>query len=305
MIQEKGSSGQAMHFLRFLIFLVLCTSLGTARAQQSQALTIFAATSLTDAFEALRTAFLDERPQAQVSLHFANSSTLAAQLLQGAPADIFASANAAQMQLVLEGDLATAADIEHFAYNQLALITPADNPAELHALADLARPGVLLVLAAESTPIRSYTDAMLEAYAQEHDERFLRAVYGNVASEERNVRLVTARVALGEADAGIVYVSDSMGDIAADLHVIDIDPAYNQLAAYPVAQLSEARNPSLARYFVDFLLSPPAQRILASFGFCADAILQAPASPTPEPSPDVTQATPAPAQPCPPAPASG
>ena len=225
-----------MCLLRFLLLLLL--SLVAAPLASAQAsLTIYAATSLTDAFESVAAAFEAEQPGVTLHLNFSSSSSLAAQIMAGAPADIFASANERQMELVVADGRIDDAAVRSFAHNQLVLALPADNPAGIESMRDLGGEGYLLVLAAPGTPIRAYTDAMLLSLHDEYGEDFSSRVLRNLASEESNVRQVVARLALGEADAGIVYQTDVLGDVGDKLLVIEIDAAHNQLAAYPIAPL--------------------------------------------------------------------
>lgn len=259
--------------LHLLFSISVCASLTSAQERRSGSLTVYAATSLTDVFEAIAAAFIEVYPDVRVLLNFANSSTLAAQLGAGAPADVFASANMLQMANVIEDGRVDEAAVEIFAHNRLVVIAPADNPAAIDAPGDLANEGVLLVLAAAGAPIRDYTDAMIAAYDSEYGEDFEARVRRNLVSEERNVRQVVARVALGEADAGVVYQSDALGDVADRLIAIPIAERHNQLASYPVAPLTDAAEPSLAADFIRFLRSPLAQAILAENGFCWPAIL--------------------------------
>ena len=274
------------------LLIALCFCLpGVAQEPRAQQLTVFAATSLTDVFEALRDEFLTANPDTEILLNFSSSSTLAAQLIQGAPADVFASANERQMEIVIEAGFIDEAELEIFARNQLVLITPSDNPAGLDAIRDLAGEGILLVLAAAGTPIRAYTDDMFASHGGEYGADFVEKVYRNLASEESNVRQVAARVALGEADAGIVYQTDVSGDVRGQLRAIEIAPAHNQQASYPIAALSESTNARLAERFVDFVLSDGARSILSAFGFCPPAILaeDSPGELTPEPGLEATQ----------------
>ncbi len=262
--------------IRFVIAIVLLASALSVGAQnREKRLTVFAATSLTDVFEGLRDAFIAANQDTEILLNFSSSSTLAAQLVQGAPADVFASANEAQMGLVIASGLIAPAAVEIFAHNQLVLIAPAKNPANIASVSDLGKESVLLVLAAPGTPIRAYTDAMLLSHAEEYGGDFTARVMGNLVSEESNVRQVATRVALGEADAGIVYQTDAIGDLSEDLQVIDIEPEHNQIAAYPIAPLSGAANPPLAQTFIDFIRSADAQPLFAAYGFCTPAILSA------------------------------
>ena len=276
---------QHRHLVALFVMLFVCLP-GGAQERASRKLIVFAATSLTDVFEALKDEFLSSNPDTDILLNFSSSSTLAAQLLQGAPADVFASANERQMEQVVEGGFIDEAELKIFAHNQLALITPSENPARVDAVRDLAGQGILLVLAAEGTPIRAYTDDMFVSYGDEYGADFVEKVYLNLVSEESNVRQVTARVALGEADAGIVYQTDVIGAVSSQLQAIEIEPAHNQLAAYPIAVLSDSANALLAARFVDFVLSVDGRSILAAFGFCTPAILaeDSPGEMTPEPT---------------------
>ncbi len=260
--------------LLLLIFASLLAVSGiSAQEQPRQYLTIYAATSLTDVFEALEVAYLENHPETEILLNFASSSTLAAQINAGAPADIFASANETQMSLVVDAERINQDDVHIFAHNQLVLILPADNPAEIESMADLANESILLVLAAEGTPIRAYTDAMLVSYNEEYGQDFSERVLRNLVSEESNVRQVTTRIALGEADAGIVYQTDAMGDLGQQLITLPISAEHNQLASYLIAMLSDSSNASAAAGFIDFLLSEAARDILIEYGFCSPAIL--------------------------------
>lgn len=244
----------------------------TLQAQDNQTLTVFAAASLTDAFEEIAAQFEAAHPGVDVLFNFGGSSTLATQLVEGAPADVFASANARQMEVVQAGGRIEV-EPEIFARNRLVIAIPADNPAEIESLADLARPGIKLVVAAAGVPVRDYTDAMLEGLAENVDfgEAYRDGFNANIVSEEDNVRQVAAKVALGEADAGIVYLSDITPDMADTVNALTIPDEVNTLAAYPIAITNDAAHPELAQAFVDYVLSRRGQAILVSWGFlCAE-----------------------------------
>lgn len=231
-------------------------------------LTIFAAASLTDAFEEIAEKYESENSDVQIELNFAGSSTLAAQIIEGAPADIFASANLQQMEVIQDsGDISTEPII--FATNRLIVIVPADNPADIQSLQDLANNEVLLVVAAQSVPVREYTDLMLDRLAANDDygASYRQAVLNNIVSEESNVRQISAKVALGEADAGIVYASDVTPDIADKVLTIPIPDEYNTIATYPIAIISHSDQSQLAQDFVDFVLSDTGQDTLAKWNF--------------------------------------
>jgi molybdate transport system substrate-binding protein len=251
----------------FALSAVLVFAVPAAQGQNRE-LIVFAAASLTDAFEIIADDFEWDHPGVSVLFNFGSSSELAAQLVNGAPADVFASANARQMQVAVEAGR-IAGQPRTFARNRLVLIVPADNPAAITGLRDLANEGVLLVIAAEGVPVRDYTETMLERLASDSafGDAYVAAVRANVVSEEQNVRQVAARVALGEADAGIVYVSDVTPDLAADVSALPIPDELNTIAAYPIASIADSAQPELAQAFVDHVLSDAGQNTLESWNF--------------------------------------
>lgn len=274
----------------FIILFTLCVNLlsfgYTSHAQSSETLTIFAASSLTDAFIALKDTFVEQHPSIDVLINFASSSTLAAQLNAGAPADLFASANPIQMQVAIDDGRIDEEDVQIFATNQLAIVVPADNPADIMTLEDLANEGVLLVLAVPDVPIRVYTDAVLDALDVAYGDDFAERVLNNVVSEEANVRQVVARVVLGEADAGFVYQTDIIGDISDQVITIPIDASLSPLALYPIAPIVDSPHRTTADLFIDFVLSDDGQMILQDYGFCSPAIIEDEL--IPEVTPEVT-----------------
>lgn len=273
-------------FLAVLV-VTLLLSFSAAFAQEPQTLTVFAAASLTDAFTEIEAAFESANPGVDVVYNFGGSSTLAAQLAEGAPADVFASANNTQINVARDAERIGSEPVA-FVKNRLVLIVPADNPASIASLDDLANSGIRLVFAAPSVPVRDYTDAMLDQLAADpsYGEAYVTAVMANLVSEEDNVRQVSAKVALGEADAGIVYRSDVTPDIAEDVIALTIPDALNTLATYPVAITDDAANPQLAQAFVDYLLSDAGQETLVTWGFYS--VNDPEATPEPEVTPETT-----------------
>lgn len=245
------------------LMLILVLLAAGCAPQPPSAVLVFAAASLTDAFGEIAAAFAEARPGTAVDLNFASSSQLAAQLVEGAPADVFASANAAQMGVVIADGRVAAETVVPFASNRLAIAVPQGNPAGIATLQDLARPGLLLVIAVPGVPIRQYVDEVIARL----EPATAAAVYANVISEEDNVRQVLAKVALGEADAGIVYTSDITPDLAGRVTRIDLPDELNASASYPIAALRGAPSGDVAQDFVDFVLSPAGQAILARWGF--------------------------------------
>ena len=216
---------------------------------------VFAAASLTAAFEELASAF-EAAEGTPVAFSFEGSTTLAAQLIAGAPADVFASADEAQMARVEAAGRAIAA--RPFATNRLVLITPADDPAGIREPADLARPGVRVVLGAADVPAGRYARALLDELG------ILAAVESNVVSNEDDVKGVLTKVRLGEADAGIVYVTDVTSE--RDVRMLPL-PAASDVPTYLIASIDDAPNAAAARAFVAFVGSPQGRRILEGHGF--------------------------------------
>lgn len=231
-------------------------------------LLVFAAASLTDAFEELATAFEAAYPGAEITYNFAGSQQLAAQLNEGAPADVFASANIRQMEAATEGGRIVSGAAQAFVRNQLVVITPSDNPAGVASLQDLAKPGLKLILADRAVPVGQYSlDVLAKASAlPEYTESYSPTVLANVVSYEENVRAVLTKVSLGEGDAGIVYTTDAALE-ADQLRLITIPDELNTIASYPIAPVADSANPALAEAFIAFVLGPEGQAILAQYGF--------------------------------------
>lgn len=244
-------------------------------APSSEPLTVMAAASLKDAFEALGADFRAQHPATSITFNFAGSQQLAQQLVEGAPGDLFAAANQRQMDVAVAGgrvaaDGADAPSI--FARNRLVVVLPADNPAAIESLQDLAKPGVKLVLAAESVPAGQYALEFLAnaSATADYTEAYSPTVLSNVVSYETNVRSVLTKVALGEADAGIVYASDAPASNT-QVATLPIPDALNVPVSYPIALVLDSTQPQAARDFVKYVLSAEGQATLARFGFLGAA----------------------------------
>ena len=228
----------------------------TSASSVAGSIDVLAAASLTAAFGALVEAFEEANPEAEVAVSFAGSSALATQIREGAPADLFASADTATMDKLVTDGLVTG-EPRVFATNRLAIIVEPGNPLGIEALADLGEPEVLYVTAAPEVPIAKYSSAALAAAG----------VTVAAVSLEPDVKGIVAKVTNGEADAGIVYATDV---IAAGDEADGIDlPGLEVVATYPAAVLSDAGDPEVAEAFLAFILSDPGQAILADFGFGA------------------------------------
>jgi molybdate transport system substrate-binding protein len=269
--------------------LVLAFSNGASAAPAAGTRTtvrVFAAASLSDAFKEIARGLEKEQPGLSIQLAFAGSQQLAAQIEQGAQADVFASADERWMSYVLSRNL-VAAEPSVFARNALVVIVPKSNPARIGKLQDLARGGVKLVIGAEAVPVGAYSRTALRNLARDpaFGADFMTRTMRNVVSEEENVKSVVGKVQLGEADAGIVYRSDVTPAAARYIRSFDIPGASNVIAAYPIAVVRGSANQDAARAFVARVLSPEGQAVLMKHGFLAAAATAAtPATPATAPA---------------------
>jgi len=247
-----------------LIFLSLLLSSCRA-ANTPQTLTVYAAASLTDAFTEIGAMFEAEHSGILVVFNFGGSQNLRTQMEQGAPADVFASANLNEMDALIVKGLVKADAPKVLLTNRLVVILPGDNPAGIASLEDLGHPGLKLVLAAQEVPAGRYARQVLENLNSRFGAEYKDQVIANVVSNEDNIRQAVTKVQLGEADGSIVYVSDAVA--APELQKIEIPAEMNVIAQYPIAPLAGSANPSLANEFIDYVLSTEAADTLKKWGF--------------------------------------
>ncbi len=240
----------------------------TATSAPPVTLNVFAAASLTNAFKEIGQNFQTAHPNVTVTFNFAGSNALATQINQGAPADVFASANQTQMNNVVKAGGADASASKVFAQNLLTVITPRNNPGQIATLQDLAKPGIKLVIAAPSVPAGQYAvDFFTRASSDpSFTPDYKDKVTKNVVSQEADVESVVTKVVQGEADAGIVYVTDALANVS-QLNEIPIPANLQTVAVYPIAPLKASKNASTAQQFVDYVLSADGQAIMKKFGF--------------------------------------
>ncbi|MGE0138955.1 MAG: molybdate ABC transporter substrate-binding protein [Ilumatobacteraceae bacterium] len=220
-------------------------------------ITVFAAASLTTAYTEIGDAFAVDHPGAEITFNFASSFDLVTQINQGAPADVYASADQANMAKLTEAG-GNGAEPQVFATNALQIIVQPGNPKGITGVADLADPDVIYVTCAPEVPIGTYGAQVLEQAG----------ITAEPASFEENVKGIVTKVTLGEADAGIVYRTDVTA-AGADAQGVDIPDDLDVVATYPIVVTREAPNASGGQAFVDFVLSERGQKILATYGFGA------------------------------------
>jgi len=228
----------------------------SAGSELSGEVTVFAAASLKSGFDTLAEQFEQRYPSVEVRpISYDGSSTLATQIIEGAPADVFASADEATMQRVVDAGLAASPRL--FATNRLTVVVPAGDPGGVTGLADLADPERTIVLCAEAVPCGAASRALLSAVGVEP----------SVDSNEQNVTAVLTKVATGEADAGLVYVTDAA--TTDDVEAVLTEGADAVVNRYPLAALDTAASPAAAAAFVDFVLSDDGRAVLTDLGFGA------------------------------------
>ncbi|MGZ6341263.1 MAG: molybdate ABC transporter substrate-binding protein [Candidatus Limnocylindrales bacterium] len=232
-------------------------------------LTVYAAASLTDALTALAPRFEATRPGLRLVVSTDASSALRAKIEQGAPVDVFLSADTKNAQALADEHLAGTPVA--FARNLLTIVVPAADPVGVISPADLARPGLKVVAAGPDVPITRYADQAVARLATlpGYPAGYVAAVGANIVSREDNVRAVLAKVELGEADAGIVYATDARS--SAKVRTIAIPAAANVPATYAAVTISTSAQPTDAQAFLDWLVGAEAQSVLASLGFLPPA----------------------------------
>jgi len=232
-------------------------------------LTIYGAASLSGALMEAANAYETE-VTVSLAVAFDSSSALRTQIEQGAPADIFASADMTNPQALVDGGLAVG-PVTPFARNRLTIVVPRDNPAGIGDPRDLARPGVRIVGAGAAVPISLYVDACLEKLAAlpGFPAGYAAAVAANVVSREDNVRAALTKVELGEADAAFVYATDAAGSDA--VGEVPIPAAANVEAIYGAVAIGASTHLKEAEAFVDWLAGPRGAAVLARFGFLGPA----------------------------------
>jgi molybdate transport system substrate-binding protein len=246
------------------LVLLLAVACGGSASQSSPSpsadqvtgnLTVLAAASLTDAFNTIGGQFKAKHSGVDVKFSYAGSPTLVTQIQQGAPADVFASADQPNMQKVVDGGLSSGAP-KVFARNKLQLVVQAGNPKQIQSVADLAKPGLKVDVCAPGVPCGTYSTTVFNKAG----------VKVTPVSQEDNVKAVVTKVSLGEVDAGIVYTTDVTSG-GSKVQGVTIPEDQNVTASYPIVQLKAATNAKAAQGFIEFVSGSEGQKTLASYGF--------------------------------------
>ncbi|GER87670.1 molybdenum ABC transporter substrate-binding protein [Dictyobacter vulcani] len=243
------------------------TSSGSKATPAPISLKIFAAASLTESFNELKTSYHSAHPNVDITYNFNGSQVLVQQLSNGASADIFASADQTNMQKAVKAGVV--AESKVFAQNKLVVILPKANPGHINTLKDLAKSGTKLVVGAPAVPIGKYGLQVLDKMgtSSQYGPDYEKQVKANIVSQEQNVKAVVQKVQLGEADAGIVYQTDVTAAVENKVSVLTIPDQFNVTASYPIAITKDSAQATEAQHFLTYLLSSDGQAILTKYHF--------------------------------------
>ena len=242
------------------------TPSAAASAVAAASLTIYAAASLKAVLAKAQTAYQAANPGTTLAISTDSSSALETKIKQGAPADVFLSADTTNPQKLVDTGLA-AGTVTKFAGNLLTVIVPMANPAGIKTPADLARPGIKVIAAGDTVPITKYATQLVANLAKQpgYPADFVAQYTANIVTREDNVAAVVAKIELGEGDAGIVYVTDAK--TSTKVMTIAVPDAANVPATYGGVVVKASPNVAAAQAFLAWLAGPDGQAILASFGF--------------------------------------
>jgi len=229
-------------------------------------LTVYAASSLKTALDKTKPAYEASHPGTTLVISTDASSALETKIEEGAPADVFLSADTTNPQKLVDKAM-TGGGLTNFAKNKLTVIVPKDNRAKVQTPADLARAGIKIIAAGDAVPITKYASQLVWNLAKQpgYPADFVGAYNGNIASREDNVSAIVAKVGMEQGDAGIVYVTDANGK--ADVAPVDVPPDANVIATYAGTVLKSSANPSASNAFLTWLAGPDGQAVLSGFGF--------------------------------------
>jgi molybdate transport system substrate-binding protein len=241
-------------------------AMSTAPSAAPATLTIYGAASLKGVLDKVKTAYETANPGTTLTISTDSSATLETQIEQGAPADVFLSADTTNPKKLGDKGLAAGPAVT-FAGNKLTVIVPTTNPAGIKTPADLAKTGVKVIAAGDAVPITKYATQLVANLAREagYPADFAAKYTANIASKEDNVKAIVAKIELGEGDAGIVYVTDAKA--STKVRTIDVPATANVPATYAGVVVKASRNGAAAQAFLMWFRGPDGQAILSTFGF--------------------------------------
>jgi len=261
----------AVVLLVVALLVVACSTGGAASPTAAPAqLQLYAAASLKKVLTDATAAYTAANPGVTFALSTDSSAALETKIEQGAPADVFLSADTKNPQKLVDAGLASG-EVTPFAGNLLTVVVPAGNPAGISTPADLAKAGVKVVAAGDEVPITKYAAQLVDNLAKEqgYPADFAASYATNIVSREDNVSAVLAKLALGEGDAGIVYVTDAKG--ADDIETVAVPDSANVPATYGGVAVKASPNQDASLAFLQWLAGPEGQNVLAAFGFLPPA----------------------------------
>jgi molybdate transport system substrate-binding protein len=253
-----------------LVVGLATTACGSSSASSSGSpssaitLTVLAAASLKNVLPQIGTLFTQDHAGVTFTFSFAGTDQLTAQIEQGAPADVFAGASTKYGDQLAADHLT--APYKVFCTNQLVLITPASNPADITSLEDLATLRMKLVIGSETVPVGTYTRTVLANLNSVYGTSYSDDVLANVVSNEDSVTSILTKVQSGEADAGFVYITDARS-AGTDVNTLSLPAHAQAVATYPIAVVTASTSPTEAQQFMNFVLGQPAQTLLEQAGF--------------------------------------
>jgi len=252
------------------VALAACSGTVAAPSATAAELTIYGAASLKGALDKAKAAYETANPGTKVTISTDSSAALETQIEQGAPADVFLSADTTNPKKLVDQGLADGAPVT-FARNKLTIVVPADNRAGIATPADLAKAGVTIIAAGDTVPITKYATQLVQKLAKEtgYPADFVADYTRNIASKEDNAKQLIGKIELGEGDAGIVYVTDAKA--SSKVRTIEVPDSANVPATYGGVVVTASRNAAAAKAFLDWFAGRDGQAILAELGFLPPA----------------------------------
>lgn len=268
MVSKKRILTAIVAVLVIVVIIVAAVSLSTPSSAGKTQVTVFGAASLTAVFTEMASDYEKNHTNVDLHLDFDGSANLKTQLLNGATADIFASADYKNLNAVAADHLMDNSTIQTFAKNRLVVILPAGNPEGITSLTDLTRSGIKIVIGDTTVPIGNYTRTFLKSITNSSSDyaNFQSKFMSNVVSQESVVTNIVTKVSLGEADAGVVYTTDAR-TAGSQVIQIPIPDTYNVIAVYPIGMLAAAAHPTEATGFINYVMSADGQSVIAKYGF--------------------------------------